>query len=216
MSDYNIAFNHTQKYEGGYQASATDPGNYNAFNELVGTNHGITPNVYQPYLYFVPDEQAMRDMTKEQAYNIALIEFWNKYNLGSIQCQDMANNLFDVIFHFSNYTEGFLIQQSMYDIGQTLPGYGMDGIIGSETITKLQEICSLNKSNEFIEALKNRRIQFYDDVVRNKPEMQEYYNGWINRANYFGKTNSTSSFTAGSGMIIPLLVLGTLFYNNKK
>jgi len=216
MSDFSEAWALTSKWEGGYSDNPNDPGNYNAFNQLVGTNHGITPGVYQPYLHFVPSKEAMQDLTLSQAAAIANQEYWVKYQLYNIRCQALANNVFDVLFHFRPTTAALLLQQSIKDIGGTLPQWGMDGVVGSETITALVTACETGQENKFIKALLTRRIQFYNNIVATDSSKQQFYDGWINRAEDFGNMGSGMIMMAGTGILIPVLIGLGLLLSPKK
>ena len=63
---------------------------------------------------------------------------------------------------------------------QKLLGVKQDGIIGIITIAHL------NAYNEelFDKLFDEKEIEFYEDLVINKPRFKRYINGWINRANY--------------------------------
>lgn len=55
-----------------------------------------------------------------------------------------------------------------------------DGIIGNKTKAALK---NLKKEDLYAE-----RVKYYDAIVKNSPKQKKFYQGWINRANYFLNT----------------------------
>lgn len=68
----------------------------------------------------------------------------------------------------------------------------VDGKIGNQTL-KYANGC---KTNELINNYISRRIEFYENIVKNNPSQKKFLKGWINRVN--GTTNTIKQYCGNS------------------
>lgn len=160
------------RWEGGYENSPEDDGNYNSRNELVGTNMGITPFTYELAFHKVPSVEDMKLLTQEQFLFILKNLFWDKIRADNILNQKVANSICD--WYFNGGTAVLRIIQKLLMIQA-------DGIFGDVTIQAI----NLQNPQQLTSRIADRRIQFYNTVVSIHPKDTIFLKGWINRANFY-------------------------------
>ena len=123
MANFDIAYNRTAKWEGGYTDNPNDLGNYNSRSELVGTNWGVSAKKYEDYLGRPPSKWEMKNMPKWQAKNIFKADEWTRMKGDTIQNQPLANIIFDGLVNHGKGTQ--LLQEVL--------GIETDNIYGPKT-----------------------------------------------------------------------------------
>lgn len=171
ISDFNKSYNRTAKWEGGYQKNPNDPGNYNAYGQLVGTNMGITPNTYQKWIGKVPTEADMKNMTAAQAKQIFYNEFWLKIRGGEIPWQPVADIFFDGVV---NHGRGVKLMQEVLGVAQ-------DNVYAPVTHNALINANPI----DLYRAYRQRRKNYYLQLIQQNPSLAVFQNGWMNRINSF-------------------------------
>ena len=138
--------------EGGYVNHPNDPGGE--------TNFGITKRNY-PNL-------DIRNLTREQAKEIYRKYYWNKMNLGGITNKLLALHIFDMGVNAGTRTAIKMIQ------GIVLTD--IDGDLGPIT-TGL-----INRSTaDLVELYKSERRKYYCSLVRYRPSLGVFLDGWMKR-----------------------------------
>lgn len=151
-------------FEGSFSADPADRGGR--------TNRGITQTVYDKY-------RLNKNLSTSDVRNISDMEvadiYLNSYWLPS-KCDQMSDKLGLVVFDSSvNNGQGRSIkflQQSM--------GIKTDGIIGLETISKMDRVDQDQLANTFL----SNRVNFYQAIVNRDPTQTKFLKGWLRRINF--------------------------------
>ncbi len=145
--------------EGGLSRDKADKGGL--------TKYGISQKSY-PHL-------DIANLTKEQALDIFETDYWNKYLIGLITSQLIANQLFVLIVNIGGYKAIKIIQLAVARRGMKI---AIDGVIGRETIE------AINMCNPFSlsESMRVAECNYYLDIVDSDPSQDIFFKGWIRRA----------------------------------
>lgn len=157
MSIFEIAAKWTMAAEGGYGNSSNDLGGE--------TNFGISKRNY-PHL-------DIKNLAVEKAILIYKSDFWDKYRIGEIKDQSLANQIFDMIFNM-DYTKAiYCIQKGI----RTIENIDLDGIMGSETIKAI----NLIEPKILLNAIRIERMRHYlKRITENKTQLMNMPS-WIRR-----------------------------------
>lgn len=158
------------KHEGGYVNDPVDPGG--------ATNLGVTFRVWLKNGYDKDgdgdiDVSDLKKITPADAMMIAKKLYWDKIRGDSICSQSVAEILFDWAYNSGPITASKQIQKII--------GVKQDGIIGPITVATI----NFQNAKELFEKIKKARIQFYENIVKNKPSQAKFLKGWKNRVNSF-------------------------------
>lgn len=179
MASYYDFHSTVAQLEGGFQKIASDPGNYNTRNELVGTNHGVSAPVYEQWLGYPPSEADMRAMSKTDAKEIFKGQYWNRLSANYINSQAVAETLVDMGINAGVGTAAKLMQRVLND--KFNMRLRVDGAIGPLSIEAINSVDATRLFQEYNDA----RIKYYETRSNT-----EWIPIWINRvkkiANKFG------------------------------
>lgn len=161
--------------EGGYQRDKNDKGNKNSRGELVGTNFGITPKVYEEFFNKIPSVEDMRDLTKETAAQI-YERFYVNPILRNLKVSEDHVALPQMVDMAINH--GY---SNMVTMLQRATGADADGKAGPKTIAAYMGVSPV----ELNQRLMQERRKFYEAIVENDPSQSKFFNGWIKRLEKF-------------------------------
>jgi lysozyme family protein len=175
MADFNAFFPTLLKHEGGFVDDPADPGG--------ATNKGIIMETFRScarkYLGIDPTLENLKALTDEQAGKIYKPLYWDKVHGDEIDVQELANILFD--FQVNAGANGsMLLQRVLNDMGAS-PALAVDGAIGSGTMKALKAL----DQKEVYRRYKQGRLDYYNDLVAERPALEKFLAGWINRVNSF-------------------------------
>lgn len=170
MDNYQYALEKTLRWEGGYQDSPNDPGNFNSAGENIGTNLGISAPVLETYLGRRPTRRDMLSLTHETAGEIYRRYYWQEIRAGEILNADLAALLFDMAVNHG--------PRSAVRIAQRIVKVKADGRMGPITLGALNRA---NPSRTII-LIVEARVNLYRRITERRPNMQMFYQGWIKRA----------------------------------
>lgn len=183
MALFILALPKILKDEGGFQADPNDNANY-CDGKLIGTNRGISAIGYKGYYGKCPTVEQMRALTSEQAGAIFKRNYWDKIN------GDKINN-FSVAQLMMQYIIGSGASQlsDIKDIANKVGGKNV--LVSNDLAITDADANFINGLNQqvFWEALKSWRLEFYKRLVAQKPSLQKFYNGWVNRLNSYVYSN---------------------------
>jgi len=145
--------------EGGYVYDPDDLGGE--------TNMGISKRQY-PRL-------DIRNLKRVQAMKIYQMDFWEKFRIGEITNQAIANAALDMFVHMNPETAASLIQNAMNILGA---GLKIDGVMGTKTISQINNIINPDR---LLDKIKIERIQFYLGRVTKDKSQAKFLAGWIGR-----------------------------------
>jgi len=209
MANFELAARKILKHEGGFQKSPNDPGNFTSSGKLVGTNKGISAQVYERFLGREPSERDMRNLTDREADQIYKKQYWDRIWGDRFQDQSLAEIVFD---YAVNSGVGRAVQLLQYIYNNYFAGtrrkLAVDGGMGPNTFGA---ITSVNPAQLF-NVYKKYRTWYYQHLVpgrsgenhgygpvpqdassfftnvlraRSNQKLSKFFNGWINRINSF-------------------------------
>lgn len=145
--------------EGGYTRDPNDFGGE--------TNFGISKRQY-PTL-------DIRNLKQSDAIEIYRKDFWDKFRIGELSNQSIANVILDIFVNISSEKAGIIIQNSLNSLNENIK---VDGIMGTKTIFQINNITN---SDSLLDKIKIERIIFYLTRVMKDRTQMKYLAGWIGR-----------------------------------
>lgn len=163
MKRFQEIFKHTLKWEGGDKL-------HNISGDSGGwTKYGISYNNNKHHFKGLDD---FKQMSFEKASEIAYNNYYLPLDLGIVN-KPVQAMLFDIAFNMGVRRAIILSQRAL--------GLVDDGIIGKNTRSALHRLDKVSLNNE--------RVKYFKAIVRNNPSQNKFLKGWLNRADYFLKTN---------------------------
>ena len=201
MADFSQIVAKTFNFEGGYQADKDDSANWtrDAKNNkvaLIGTNHGISAVTLQTYLGRYPTVAEMKALTVEDAKKIYKKLFWDKIYGDDIKSQSVAHIIFDA-FIASGYNGLLRVRLAINKVS----GSKVVNEAAKAFNTDVVKIINNLNPEKLFETIKQGEIEQRKRLVKQKPELQKFLNGWLNRLNQIVYTD---------GAVIGLVFVGLL------
>jgi lysozyme family protein len=163
------------KFEGGFENSPNDTGNYTDAHVLIGSNKGITPNTYKTTYGVYPTIDQMKNISLDQFSFILKKLYWDRWRADNIKNQSIANILVDWVW--ASGTWGIIKTQALLGLSQ-------DGVVGSMTLAAINSLDQETLFNRIVAA----RISFVENIVAAHPNQKQWLHGWENRINSFNFT----------------------------
>ena len=171
MADFDPAVALTLQHEGGFFHNPVT-------GEIV--NHGVTlkfvlSSGYKPGA----GEDFIRNLSVAEASQIYRTYFWDRYHLGSINDQDLANKVFDLTVNMGpggNQRPGALtLLQAAVDAcgGQCT----VDGILGPISIGQINALAAATLLAQYKQLIAQR----YTAIAEGNTELAGNLNGWLSR-----------------------------------
>ncbi|VEI74745.1 Predicted lysozyme (DUF847) [Mannheimia haemolytica] len=162
IADFNLAFDRLLGHEGGYTNDKNDKGGE--------TNWGVTIHTARANGY----TGSMRAMTREQAKQIYLKAFWQRYNCEKF-APEIAFQFFDAAVNHGFGNAARMLQRAV--------GVADDGVIGKITLAAIERHSVADVGTLFIA----ERVEFFTKL----DDFSRYGKGWIrrmaNNLRYFAK-----------------------------
>lgn len=157
------------QWEGGWSDRKADRGGK--------TNMGVTLSTWKSQGYDKNgdggiDEHDLKLIDKTDVVTLLKNGYWDKWKADMIRNQSIANLLVDWVWNSGIHG---------IKIPQRLMGLKTDGVVGPIT---LNSVNNANQRNLFF-MIKEARLEFIDDIVKNDPTQKANLNGWKNRINSF-------------------------------
>lgn len=199
MAKFEITYKkYIQPFEGGYVNHPADKGG----ETYAGIARNKFPNwegwVFIDFKKRTEFTNGIPRNTKFEQIQYAVDDFyrkrWDSYKLSEIKSQRVADLLFDYIIHSGANAAITAIQQ--------LVGAKVDGLIGPETIGKI------NASDELVlfRRLLDQRERFLKYLVSKDESQKVFESGWMNRIKVFRDTIPESERLPGK-IILPAVIL---------
>lgn len=159
------------KWEGGFVNDPVDRGG--------ATNKGITLATYKALGKWDNnkdgkiDEKDLKLLSEDQWYKIYKQSFWDKWRADEIKNQSIANILVDWVWTSGKY--------GITNVQKVL-GVKDDGIVGLKTIAAVN---NYKNQKELFNKIKDARLKFVENIVKNNPSQKKFINGWKRRINAF-------------------------------
>lgn len=144
-------------------------------NDLGGaTQTGVTIGTYRAYCRKHKISEPTVDNLKNIPYKtwLAILkeQYWDRWKADLIDSQSVANILVD--FVWASGTHGIKKPQQML-------GVVPDGVVGMKTLSAVNSRGPVTLFHQ----LKQLRLQFVEDIVKNRPSQAKWLKGWKNRIN---------------------------------
>lgn len=153
------AFDYVISNEGGYVFNGNDSGGETKF--------GISKRSY-PALN-------IKELTLEDAKKIYYRDFWEKGRCEEISSDLVAMQLFDLSVNLGNRAAVIVVQRGLRSVGINVQE---DGLMGPQTLSALKK----SEPRCLLAAIKSEAAGYYRMIARNRPEQENFLNGWLNRA----------------------------------
>ena len=162
MANYKELIPFILRWEGGFTNNKNDRGGY--------TYKGVTLATYRSVYGLQKNANDLKYITTKEWTHIFRTLFWDKCKADDIRDQSIANLLVDWAWN-SGPTNPIRALQRLLTITP-------DGIIGPIT---LRAINNHPSPQTLFDRLKDRRIQYYNNIVANDPRQKTNLKGWLNR-----------------------------------
>ena len=167
MADFEPAVTITLQNEGGFYHNPVT-------GEIV--NHGITLTFVQSSGYKPDaDESFIQNLSVAEASTIYQTYFWNRYSMGSIGDQSLADKVFDLTVNMGPAALK-LLQSAVTACGGRC---AVDGVLGPISIAQIN---ALNPA-ALLAQFKELAAQRYQQIAANNPELAGDLTGWLARLN---------------------------------
>ena len=168
---YHEAIRLILRFEGGYVNDPADPGEE--------TNKGVTKKVYDEYRESkgLP-VRSVRDISDEEVSDIYRTMYWLEG-----KCDKLPAYL--SIVHFDTSVNAGIRQAAK--LLQRTVGAKDDGVIGSGTLGKVTEKVTISGDLATALIYLGKRRDFYKNLVAQKPALQKFLKGWMNRVDTLEK-----------------------------
>ena len=154
--NFDTAFEHMLKEEGGYTNHPRDPGGM--------TNLGVTKQVWEEWVGHPVDEKAMRALTPEMVKPLYKRKYWDK-----VRGDDLPDGIDMIVFDTAvNSGPGRAVK-----FLQGCIGTDMDGVIGPKTLAAVRAA----NPKKLVEDYAKRRLSFLHEL----PTWDAFGKGWSNR-----------------------------------
>ena len=158
MSIFEPAFKFMLPHEGGYAFDPNDPGGRTKFGISQRTHPGLD----------------IVNLTMADAEAIYRRDFWEKYGLGRIDNQDVANKVFDLAVNMGPAPAIKILQCALCFVGQSVVA---DGIFGADSLQ------AVNKNPAgLLTAMRDGARRHYLNLANHNPSLSRYLTGWMARA----------------------------------
>lgn len=162
------------KCEGGYINDPRDKGGC--------TNKGITLKTFNKF-YGTPYHRELccgdlRQIKDEQVEHIYKVGYWDKCKADYINSQRIANLLVDMAVNSGVKTAVRLMQE--------IVGITQDGIVGNITLNAINNL----REDLLYNLFRQRRIDYYYNLVDKDPKQAVFLRGWLNRINNYDEKES--------------------------
>lgn len=166
---FDKAMDFVFKWEGGLCEDANDAGGITKFGVCLRFLKTIKPNA---------SREDIISLTKEDAKDIFYSEFWLRSHCDELPPK-VAFALFDSTVNVGNVQAGKFLQRALNDAGANIK---VDGIVGDETITACEDLMEKGTHEvDIVEAMIEKRKQFYKNLAAKNPTQQVFLKGWLNR-----------------------------------
>lgn len=163
MKRFKEIYAHTLKWEGGDKL-------HNVSGDSGGwTKYGISYNNNKQHFKSLDE---FKQMSFDKASEIAYNNHYKPLDLGIVNPSVQAM-LFDIAFNMGVKRAIILAQRALK--------LDDDGVIGKNTRANLHKLGKVELNNE--------RVKYFNAIVKSNPTQSKFLKGWLNRADYFLKTN---------------------------
>jgi len=184
-----IFFDTIANWEGGFQCSPDDAGNYDTLHRLIGTNRGIAAQTLQTYYlqfkgidlttYNIEDFQnVLKALTYDDAYIIAKSLFWDAVNGDEFANQSIAEIIFDWFWASFNFGIQWC-QGCLATLGIKVQ------VDATLTKSEVDLINAYPDQEGLFNFIKSERLKFTSYLCQKYPQDEQWHIGWDRRINSY-------------------------------
>jgi lysozyme family protein len=188
MSDFNIAYNITKEFEGGYSNDPDDAGG----ETYKGVARKFNPtwdgwNIIDDIKNKFPsDFKDKLDITilNKKVFSYYKIMYWDKFQGDLIPNQEIANELFDNAVNMGVNRSVSFLQKSLNLLNRNQKNYSdisEDGIFGNNTLKTLHKYLNYDKPNLILKVINILQGIHYINYMTKSPSQEKYARGWLSR-----------------------------------
>lgn len=168
MADFDVAIKVVLSDEGGLVENPRDSGG--------ATKFGISLEFYRENIKPTADRFDIENLTINDAEKIYEQYFWKPNRYYMLLSQPIATKVFDLAINIGPKHANELLQKAA--AANSDMKIDLDGILG------IRSLFVINHCNDDLvyKALKTEAAQYYKDLVQDKPTLQPFLEGWLNRA----------------------------------
>lgn len=124
------------------------------------------------------DAQDVTKLTEKTAIMIYKKNWWDKFNYEKIKDPVIATKVFDLSVNMGSKQAHKILQKSINDLLKN--DVVVDGVLGKKTFDAANSI----KGPILLMNIRMESSDFYEEIVKEKPSLHKFLNGWLNRAAY--------------------------------
>ncbi len=160
-------------HEGAATNDKDDPGG--------ATHWGISLKFLKEIAYDVDkdgdvDKDDIFKLTKTDADEIYLKDFWDKYNFDDIQDLTIATKLFDTCVNIGPSATNRLIRETFNAV--LVEKVPTKGPIDDDILYMLNMVYP----DVFLDEFREKQANYYNDLIKDHPKLKKYQKGWLRRA----------------------------------
>lgn len=172
MANFETAFAHTMKAEGGYVNDPQDPGGetYKGIARKMNSKWDgwIIIDMMKKETTF-PANLDSNERLQQDIKQFYEVNYWDKIRGDEIVNQDIAESLFDFAVNAGPATSAKLAQITV--------GAEPDGVIGPKALEKING----DNPRAFLALFALNKIARYVSICEKRPESKKYFLGWVRR-----------------------------------
>jgi len=166
---FEIAYQFVRRIEGKYSNYKEDRGGETQYGIstpafIDAKKKGLIPESYQ----------SVKELTPDDAKRIYKSMYWDAIQGDKIAEIDprLAIALFDFYINSGDYAVKKL---------QKIINSNNDGIVGPKTLEAIKEYVDKYGKDKLLEEFLSARKQYYQNIIKVKPDQQKFLQGWLNR-----------------------------------
>lgn len=169
MNSFENAIDLILRLEGGYVDHPLDRGG--------PTNYGISLQTLTAHRGHIASSQDVRDLSRAEAAEIYLAQFWNPLRLGRIQNKKVALVVFSHVIHTGPQSAIKALQKTLnLHFGNIL---FIDGVFGTRTEIALNSVADHDKlCRKLLQTIQT----YYVEICESNKGQTVFLKGWLNRS----------------------------------
>jgi lysozyme family protein len=173
MGNFNSAYEKVLRNEGGYVNDPDDPGGetYKGVSRKIWSawDGWLLVDFYKRRNGFPANLETDNEL-QEKVKDFYRINYWDKLRATDIEDDAVAASVFDFAVNAGISTSASLAQM--------VAGAKVDGFIGRETLTKINNA----EAEHFLATFTVAKVARYINIVKKRPVSRKYFYGWVCRA----------------------------------
>lgn len=124
-------------------------------------------------------------------------DLWDKYKMGNLVSQDIANLVFD-----------FMVNSGPGNVEKVI-----GPIVGAKKMSTILELLNTGDLKKLHDQIKAARTTFLKGIVERDPTQAKFLTGWLNRVNSF--PDLSTGLKIGGGLLLILIAAGVILLSLK-